>query len=680
MKLSLTLFSLLLLCGSLFSQNLITDYTPGLTLPEVSKKWVDMKSYEPEPEASAVMLFDKGELHFSSLRAKIMLVYHYKRAIKVLDDDAAQEFSTIRIPVNVDEDLMQVIVEHHRRYSRIVKVRIGREMMENIIHADGSKERIIRIPKVVPGSVITFAWSVATDQYTRIRPWHFQHDIPVKESHFVTHVPEDFNMMALLQGEIGSFESKEKRNFGKLYFKSIKNAQLEPTVQAIPKGVGEPAMIRQTDYSMTEISPYQAAPFGNYNADLTARMLFQIQGMEMMNYSNDWTTTWEDFTSFFKRHSRLGNIAKGKVVVKNWLKENGIDVKQKPNKDQLSAISKLVQNTIEWNSGFDVLASTTTRELLRTQVGNSADINLLLASALDALDYKVTLMMTCTRDYGRLMERFPVLAQFNHLILEVRLRGKTTYLDASQPRLPVGLLPLNIICNSAMRINPRKANWVSLDDDLIRHRHTLAFFELDPEQGVINGQLRHLDRGYSALKTQQLLARYEDNMESYFSEEMLAEFPAANMERHIVKTEQRGEEEAISTRVQFVTRDYITQGDSLILVEPLLSESYPVNPFGKPDRSMPIDFGSPVKEEFVLLLTIPEGYEFAVIPESTAVALPHDYGRFLYTYQIVNRTLQLLSRIQIDRGEFPSSYHVTLSEFFDYIAAKHGERVIIRKL
>ncbi|MFK7969921.1 MAG: DUF3857 domain-containing protein [Bacteroidia bacterium] len=677
----LSLFCLIFgLLISTFSQNISIDRTPPLKLHKVADSWVDQDKFALAPEAEAIILSDNGALYVVAHRTKLRFLYHYQRTIKIVKQAGVDACSEIHIDYGADEDLINVIARTHRRYNpnaKVVTIKVTQDMMEEQELGGGKKRRTIRFPKLAPGTVITYAYAIAVDDYSRTRPWNFRAKWPIVHSQFESHIPESFVLMAIIQGERGNLEVKESNYEGYLHFKSVKNAQTEPRIQATITGVGLPDQVSLITYQMKNMLPAESGAFLTKRQE---RMFFQLQGIYTVNNINGWALNWEDFAQFAARHSRIGALTRDKQVIRNWLKSQGLSLEEKPGKDHLSTLISIIQDNMTWDGGFDALASQTTRELLKSGSGNSADINLLTAAVLNTFGYKVRPMLTCTRKYGYLLQEYPVLAQFNHVVLEVKLKGKTTILDPREPRLPVGMIAVNQLRNEAFRIGTKKSSWVSLNKGITRHRHTLAFFDLNPQTGTIQGKLRHIDRGYSALKTQTVLARYEENLGEYFQEEMLAEFPAAKMKEHIIRTEQRGEDEAIYTRVEFATKDYISGGDSLILIEPLLSEAYPENPLAGQDKTKAVDFGSPVKEEFILLLTIPDGYEFSVIPEISTIALPNGNGRFIYRYQVVNQTLQLLSRIEIKRSTFPPSYRDALSQFFDYIAAKHGERVIVKKL
>jgi hypothetical protein len=109
-----------------------------------------------------------------------------------------------------------------------------------------------------------------------------------------------------------------------------------------------------------------------------------------------------------------------------------------------------------------------------------------------------------------------------------------------------------------------------------------------------------------------------------------------------------------------------------------LSEGYEENPFGLGERNYPVDFGVPIVEQFLLVLTLPDGYTFDVIPEEIHVVLPRDAGRFRYqTLVIQGRHIQILSEIEINKTVFDPEEYGAIRSFFDHIAAKHTEKLII---
>src|SRR3546814_5231157 len=90
---------------------------------------------------------------------------------------------------------------------------------------------------------------------------------------------------------------------------------------------------------------------------------------------------------------------------------------------------------------------------LERRSGNICDINLALIAGLSAAGLDGEAVILSTRDNGVVNDLHPVLSDFNYVVAKVNIGDAHYLLDASDPLLPFGLLPLHCINGKARVIN-----------------------------------------------------------------------------------------------------------------------------------------------------------------------------------------------------------------------------------
>ena len=96
-------------------------------------------------------------------------------------------------------------------------------------------------------------------------------------------------------------------------------------------------------------------------------------------------------------------------------------------------------------------------------------------------------------------------------------------------------------------------------------------------------------------------------------------------------------------------------------------------------RDYPIDFAYPIREQFILNLTFPEGYVLEDMPKDLTISLLKNSGSFQYSATQKNNSLQLIVKIQIGQLHFEPEGYALVKEFFNQIAVKLGEQIVLKK-
>lgn len=647
-----------------------------LPLPKVSKELLAGKSYTDYPDVEAIITQDYGDLSYFVVGGKMKLYYRYLRQVKVLTDQGAQ-WAEIKIPYQESERIIDIAAITYTLADdddKVVKVKLDKNGISDRALGKGEYEKVVRLPKPRPGAVIAYRYSVLTEDYGRLRPWQFQYEIPVLHSEYVTRIPSEFSYLTIFQGHNHNLERNSNSLPQTQRYRFVERMGDFPRVYPRGQGAGI-AFMAEESYYMKNVPAFKPEPLMGSPNNYISRIRFQlseVKGLE--NGKGKIVQTWRDLNERMLSHPQFGRqLSKHS----NWKDEvNGMLTSRPEDRVRMEAIFEKLRERTRWTGVYGIFVQQELPEIFENKVGNSAEINLLLAAMLRSEGFKAYPVLVSTRDHGMVNELFPMLEQFNHVITQVDFRGERIFMDATQAFIPMGMLPFNVVNGMGYRVGEKKSGWLPLRPQHAKHRRTYARFIMNDE-GRLEGKIRHLDKGYSAARTRAILASYDQQVEDFFKDNLIAEFSDAELGEFSVK-DQHLIGEPVSTGVDLNTSDFVTITEDLVLLSPILSEGYEENPFGLGERNYPVDFGVPIVEQFLLVLTLPDGYTFDVIPEEIHVVLPRDAGRFRYqTLVIQGKHIQILSEIEINKTIFDPEEYGAIRSFFDHIAAKHTEKLII---
>lgn len=169
---------------------------PPIKLGDVSKQEIEMKTYEADPDADAVVLCDYATLSFNFDTNERQWENSLKRIcrIKIFNDDGykwATESVLLYDDNNLEESISQIKgFTYTLENGKTIKTKLGK----GDIFTEKASKNYTRVkftmPNVKEGSVIEFSYSVRSNYLTILKRWQFQKSIPVKWSEYIVSIPD----------------------------------------------------------------------------------------------------------------------------------------------------------------------------------------------------------------------------------------------------------------------------------------------------------------------------------------------------------------------------------------------------------------------------------------------------------------------------------------------------------
>lgn len=530
------------------------------------------------------------------------------------------------------------------------------------------------MPNVKEGSVIDITYTIYSDFFQNMREWEFQKTIPVVWSEYKVRIPEYFDYKLLQQGYLPFYNSgkeKARDNFSVKYSGSFEGQGLGTKRQ--PAGVDQ--VETQSDayvWAMKDVPAIRPEKYITTLSDYQAKIEFELQKVTFPGQTAQIVVgDWEQVTNDLLREERFGLQLNRNGFFKNELA--ALMAKYKTPVSQMAAIHSLVKNTVKWDGKDGKYAYLPIRKVYENKKGSAAEINLLMTSMLLEAGLDAAPVLVSTRDNGRVYKGAPMLSKFNYVIAHVRIGDVEYLLDATEPLLAAGNLPVRCLNGEGRLIKKNDQRWVSLKPAFIYSKLFNGNIIIS-SNGEMNGSATESMGGYNALYTRKSIL---GNGEAKFVENFAKE--TGDMKVLKPKIENlKDENTPLNVSFEIATAGN-GQENSVIYLNPMLGQGEKENPFKLEQREYPVDFAAPQDETYICRFTLPDGYEMEEMPKSKALTLPENGGRFMYVVQQEGNVVQIMSKININKTVFYAPEYAYLKEFYNQIITKQAEQIVLKK-
>lgn len=645
------LLSLIFFQNIVFSQRSKSTKTGNISLEELN-----MATYEKDPDARAVVLYEHGNLFIDETNDFDFTTNYYYR-IKILKKEGVDK-ATIKIPFYKKERVYEIKGFTYNTIDgrTIKKDELSEDQIFTTELSDEWSEVSFTLPNVTEGSVIEFTYTLTTGYIQKINDWQFQDDIPKIKSEY------DSAIMANYQYNI--------RLIGFLKLGKNEPSVLKKCVR-VP-GMGSPDC-SVLSVGMNDIPAFKEENYMTHKVNFMSRISFELASLTnsdltKIEYTEDWKTT----DSKLKSNDFFGAELKRDNYFKKNLPPELFDIV-----DPLERAQKIyyfIQDHYTWNQKFNLYSDLNTKKSFDERIGSIGEINLALYNALKAANIETQIVLLATRDRGIPTKLHPVITDFNYVFVKVLIGNKNYFLDATDKLLLFGLTPFKTL-NGDVRVMDfdRGSYWQENTPVVLSSKNVNLKLNI-LEEGSTSGQLNVVRTGYDALflkneLTEKSKEQYLEQYESDYNLE-ISDYSISGKEASSPKVE----ENFIFT----LENNIENYGTSSIIFNPFLHQRITVNPFKLEERLYPVDFGYKIAYTYRATIKIPNNY-VVELPENKAQKLPNNGGSFIYSIKSSEATISIFFRYQLTKSYFSSEEYHYLKEFFNQIILIQKEPIILKK-
>jgi len=620
-KITLILTVFILLTGELSAQKVPLKW--GKIPPED----LAITTYEAEPDAEAVILVDYAVIDID-LSRDYYVNYTYHVRTKILTKEGVDRAS-VKIPYYKKE---KVVGLKAQTINDGQVIRVDRKNIFDEKVTDRYNHKSFAFPDVQVGSIIEYQYTLQSTNLVVLDNWYFQTDIPVRHSECRFTIPEHLEYV-ILSNLDRAFDIREDKNtkIGNSYASTYR-------------------------FVMNNVEGRKEEPFITTMNDYYNNIKFQLATYihPHNGFREKFMKDWPDLIKLWWEHESGGKQVKNKMNHKKILNDaraitTGITDPEKKAK----ALYKFVQNAYTWNERFsDYIHENRLNIAYEKKAGNSSEINLSLLACLQDADIEAYPVRLSTREYGKIQKIYPIVEQFNHIVVLAKIGNKEYLLDAIDKNLTFNMLhPLSLSGEGLlMQQKQKEAEWVSLTPSKTLE---IVNINLNLDSDEPAAELTGAYTGYRAWRK-----RYEKDKqdeEDYIENRLgdLYDFEIESVEFNTEKPERFAE--VIKLKVE----DAVTTSADIIYINPLLMEQTDERVFNLEKRTYPVDIAYPYTEKYILNFDIPEGYEIETQPENIKFVLPDNSGTYLYMIEVKNNILQLRCEESLKKSIYMTKIELT---------------------
>ncbi|MEL6942810.1 MAG: DUF3857 domain-containing protein [Bacteroidota bacterium] len=630
---------------------------------KVPMKWgkvedaqLQMTTYELDTQANAVILCDYATYSFDfGTDENLYRVNRHKR-IKILTRAGFDEGDVI-IPyyknggstLNVKAQVIQ---------SDGTKTDLSKkEMFDEKVYENWYNKRIA-FPDLQEGSIIEYQYKYASPYLSRLPTWYFQGSIPVMHSELRVIMPEVFSYAQMVQGhEQLAFNDKDRRPM---------TTRLG-TVDA-----------EYSTYIAKDIPALREEPHITTMSDYMMRIKFQLQSINIPgSYYKTYMSNWDAVaTELLEWEVFGGQYLKSRLSKDLIAAASSIMTKAENAQEKIAAAYTYLANTIDWDGTYDYTCDQNINKSFEAKKANSAELSFMLIALLREHGIQAFPVLTSTRSYGKMFPIYPFRDQFNHVLACAVVDDQLILIDTPQKHRPLDLLNLQSLNRKGLIIlDSKKAEWIDIKPS--NQRNVMMANLKFGEEGVLEGEIQCNLNGYSALSERRSARNDEEG-----------DFWVNRLENHAVGAnvsdiEYENLEEIykpFKEKLACELSDLAQVVDDFIYVTPVFYSKYLETPFKLEERTFPVDFAHPINEQIIINLEIPEGYVVEDLPEAVNLSMPDGGGKFLFSFSKPQENLvQVVMKIQVKKLMFLPSEYPALKNFFDFIAEKQQEQIVLKK-
>ena len=646
----------------IYSAGKVLAQSHGFEFGKITYDELDMKIYDRDSTADAVVLIEFGDAFFDLDKLNVIyLQYHIK--IKVLREQG-KEYANFEIPLRKSGTRQELVRDirassfNREGNSWKESKLLTKDIYTNKVDADWSETKFA-VPDVRIGSVLEVYYQLETPFTYNFVPWQFQSDIPKLKSEFWAKYPAYYGYNATLKGYLSL-----SKNTGEV----IKNCV--GSSSHVGAGGADCSLFK---YSMENIPAFKEEEYMTAKRNFIAAISYELQQITQKDGRVDKITNeWKDVEQELKEHENFGvqikkarNLYKAKAETLKALQSNPILL--------LTDLHNYFKGALTWNGEFGFLTDKGIKKTQEEGRGNVADLNLSMLGGLLEAGFEAEPVLLATRARGLPIMLHPVLSDFNYVVVRVKVAEKFYFLDATSSLYPVGFLPERCLNGQGRALGDTKA-WIDLkpnDKDRIVSEFKIKL----NDAGEIVGSAAINYQGYAAVsKRHQFFSK--NNSDEYVKERTqnwmgveASNFTVEN-ERDLTKP--------------FVEKFELTveqmDGNPGLLYFPIfLYQRNEKNPFTSSERFYPVDFGAPTEYIYLLSFEFPASWEPEDLPQRVALALPNAGGRFLFGINKMLGKLNTTSSLTLSKPVYTSEEYHALRELYTRYIAMLQSMIVLKK-
>jgi len=641
---------------------------------KVTDDEINMKKYDKDTSAHAVVLHEFGKAAIALVGSDnfIRLVYEYHVKIKIINSKGFDSgtFETAIYHSTGDPDNSESMEDitgvtfYKDDNGGLQKIELDKSNIFQVKEGNNGIVYKFTMPGLRNGCIIEYKYKKISPYFNNFHPWYFQSDIPKIYSEYEAHIPAYFRYNISLKGNLKLIK---------------KTATVEQKCFMVNSGGGPEAQGADCsvfNYAMADVPALVSEEYMTAPKNFMAVISFALT--DYTDPYNEATIKkarqWHDVDYTLKSHIFFGDQLKKKALFKDRIVPviagKGDDL------DKSKAVYSYIQQLFKWDKTYDEIYSLSISKALEKHTGDDADINLSLVVALNAAGLNASTVLLSTRDHGTINSLYPSIDDFNYVVARVDIGDQNYLLDATDPLLSFGTLPLKCLNGKGRVFSLDKPSYFMDINPPQKEKTTKTLDFTLQDDGTLKGTLINYSTGYDAYEKRVAIKKF--NTTDEYVEDFNSKTPRVKVLKSEISNLDSLELPLIEKYDLEINIADKLNGNSQAF-NPFFWDKLKVNPFTLAERSYPVDFGMPSDQRLTLTIHLPAGYIVDSPPQAVAVSLPENGGKFVTNYEAGDNSFSFSHVIQLNKPIYDPGEYPYLKELYNKIIQSEKSEIIFKK-
>ena len=665
----------LFLLSSLWSLKTLGDNAlPDCKMGKFSPEDLKMKTYEPDTNAAAIILANQAEASVNDEGG--VQIDCFERIKVIHKNNYSLDFE---VPVGSKDGLTGLkVVTYNFENGAVIPTDIDKKnVFVETVDANHFVQKFSP-SDVKDGSIIEVKYTTFTGH---IPTWYFEDDIPVKYSDFTVSFPDYFYYKIAMYGDV-SFTQLDQVISKVPAFENVSGPKaylLKDDIQNTQGNYQE----KRYRYIAVNIPAFKTEPFMKCPNDYQSRVRYELTSYTPPGgFEHDFNTTWEEVAQNLYDSPDFGDQLKSGNAMDEIV--NKICGSTKDPGEKLNRIFAYVKTELSWNGIKTLYAGKSAHDLLKDKEGNSADINLFLISLLRSAGINASPLVLRTTEFGPLNLLDPGIQNLNYVVAAAKMDSDLILLDATSPYNAVGQLPLE--CLNGKGLILEDLGWYS-------GNHSIKTEEVDlsprvPSKKIATYDLTIDDEG-------NLVGRMDEKYCDYYALAFRQSFKTAKSKDEFAKDMEKlntgleidslsmqdldSTDQPVKAAYKISIRDKAQQIGNLIAIPSSMFETEDESDYRLENRKYPVEYMFPYEKDYVIKVSLPDGYAIDSLPQPIIYSLPNDAGKFSYNVSSLGSSVLIVGRLTMFQTLFMPNDYADLRAFFNHVIQKQSEMILVKK-
>ena len=637
---------------------------PPIVWGEIPRADLEMKSYPPDTNASALILCDYGE---SSIDAHHDLTFVRHMRIKILTEkgyESGTEFINLYTKEHFErihdiEGTTYSLDEHHD----VVKTELeSKDIFSEEVKSGWTRYRFT-LPSLKVGCVIEFRYKIMTEYLGLIQDWRFQYAEPARWSEYRIYSPQNIGYMTVFTKN-QPFEVKENVDVKCRY-----------AIHSSLSYGNDELQCYKIRLAMKDVPALRDEPFTTTMDDYRSKVRVQLTGWATFQRGvKTFMTDWKQLVGDLLKSDYFGDKIDDTRKVRN--QTNAIIAGLTSPETKMAAIYDWVSSSIVCSGRNSLEAERDVNDVLESKTGTNAEITFLLLSMFKSAGISADPVILSTRDNGKIQESYPIIDQFNYVLARVMIGTEEYLLDATDPERPMSLLPTKVLNVKGLVVNSDSMKWITLAARKKGTEASISTLELH-EDGSISGTIDDSYSEYGGLEVRQSL-QAKKNID-VAKEKFDTDVSGITIDSLSVSGK-----DSINRPIRLLASvsspNYALKNGELIYLNPQVVHRLAENPFKSKERKFPVDYSYARVTNSIVTIVIPDSFDVIERVSEKSISVAGNAAVYTRRVDAAGRQIHVASKFEILKSEVSPDDYASLREFYTRVVAAESEQFVLSRV